>query len=186
LDLKDIETEGIYEMLYPTPVVLVTSIDKNGKPNALTIAWITPTSYDPPMVALSIRPERYSYGLIKESGEFVVNIPTVDLLKQVTTCGTISGRDIEKLKQANLTPLPARKVKPPILKECIAYLECKVVKEMETGDHILVVGSVVSAYAKQKAFLDKRYRIESIPLLLTLQDGPNLFTTPKRIISLEK
>jgi len=109
----EVEKEGIFEMLYPAPVILVTSVDGEGKPNIITLAWATPTSYDPPMVALAVRPERYSYGLIKGTGEFVVNVPTRGLLGAVMACGTTSGRTVDKFRQAGLTPSPARMVKPP-------------------------------------------------------------------------
>jgi flavin reductase (DIM6/NTAB) family NADH-FMN oxidoreductase RutF len=182
---EDVKIEGIYEMLYPTQVVLVTSVDKNGKPNVITMSWVMPTSFDPPMVAISIRPERYSYSLIKQSREFVVNIPTAKLVKEVMICGTTSGANTDKFSKTKMTPLPAKKVKPPIIKECIAHLECKIAEEMKTGTHILIVGNVLAAYAEKKAFLEKRYIVESIPLLLALQDYPHLFTTPQKIISLD-
>lgn len=178
----DIDKEGVFEMLYPALVVLVTSIEKEGKPNVLTIAWSTPTSYDPPMLAISIRPERYSYDLIDQMKEFAVNIPDRTLMKQALICGTMSGSSINKFERADLTPVSARKIKPPIIKECIAHLECKLVNKIKTGDHVLVIGQVVAAYADEDSFDVKRYAIERVQPLLHLQDGPHIFTTATEII----
>jgi len=178
----EVEKEGIFEMLYPAPVILVTSVDGEGRPNIITLAWAMPTSYDPPMVALAVRPERYSYGLIKEAGEFVVNVPTRGLLGAVMACGTTSGRTVDKFRQAGLTPSPAKRVKPPIIEECIAHLECRLVDEVPTGSHRLLIGLVVAAYADEKAFTGLRYNVETTQLLLALQDGPHTFTTPRGIV----
>jgi len=179
----DIGQEGIFELLYPALVVLVTSIGKEKKPNVLTIAWSTPTSFDPPMVAISISPERYSYNLIDQTKEFAINIPDRTLMKQILICGTISGRDADKFKRSKLTPTRSRKIKPPIIKECIAHLECKTVDKIKTGDHFLIVGEVVAAYADEGSFDRKRYAIEHIQPLLHLQDGPHVFTVPSELIS---
>jgi len=130
--------------LFPVPVVLVTCIDKKGRPNIITLAWAGVVCSEPPMVSISIRPQRYSYGLIKEEKEFTVNIPTVEIMKQADTCGIISGRDADKFKLTKLTPEPAKNVKPPLIKECPVNLECKVRNTMMLGTHEVFLAEVVA------------------------------------------
>lgn len=98
-----------YRFLHPMHTVLVTSVGKEGKPNIITLAWVMPTSNDPPLVAISVSPKRYSEKLIRESGEFIINIPTAKLLSQTIACGSISGRDYDKFKETSLTAVQAKK-----------------------------------------------------------------------------
>lgn len=142
-------------LLHPRHVVLVTCCSRSGRANAITLAWSMPTSFRPPMVAISVAPERYSHGLIEETGEFVINVPTLELLSKVYLIGTRSGREADKFKEAGLTARPAKRVRPPIIEECIAHLECAVVHRLTTGDHTLFVGEVVAAYADEAAFKEK-------------------------------
>jgi len=151
-------------LLHPMHTVLVSCVGKRGKPNIITLAWAMPTSIDPPLVAVSIRPERYSYALIEKRKEFVVNIPTMEILKETLFCGRRSGRDYDKFKETGLTPLPARKVKPPIIKECVAHLECKLHSQFITGDHTIFVGEIIEAYADKEAFTDK-YNLEKARMI---------------------
>ncbi|MEM4699566.1 MAG: flavin reductase family protein [Candidatus Nezhaarchaeales archaeon] len=139
-------------LLHPRHVVLVTCCGRDGRANVVTLAWSMPTSFKPPMVAISIAPERFSHRLIEETGEFVVNVPTVELLSKVYLAGTRSGRDVDKFKEAGLTPRPAKRVRAPIIDECVAHLECVVASRLTTGDHTLFVGEVVAAYADEGAF----------------------------------
>lgn len=162
-------------LLHPRSVVIVTCAGKYGRVNAITLAWTTPTSFNPPMVALSIAPQRYSHRLIEETGEFVVNVPTVELMDQAYLIGSKSGRDVDKLKLAGLTLLPAKTVKPPIIKECVAHLECKTVTKVVTGDHDLFVGRVLAAYADEGVFEDRLLNPAKAKTLLHY--GLDRFTT---------
>lgn len=144
-----VDLSSAYRLLHPRHTVLVSCIDRAGKSNIITLAWTMPVSITPPMVAISIAPQRYSHELIQETGEFVVNVPTMEILKETFFCGRKSGRKIEKFREANLTPLPARKVKPPIIEECVAHLECKVSQRMTTGDHTVFIGEVLEAYSNE-------------------------------------
>ncbi|PCN50143.1 hypothetical protein B6U99_06060 [Candidatus Geothermarchaeota archaeon ex4572_27] len=139
-------------LLHPRHVVIVTCCDREGRANAITLAWTMPTSFSPPMVAISVGPQRYSHRLIEETGEFVVNVPPVDLLRQAYEIGSKSGRSVDKFKLTGLTPGRAKVVRPPIIEECIAHLECRVVDKLTTGDHTLFIGEVVAAYADEEAF----------------------------------
>jgi flavin reductase (DIM6/NTAB) family NADH-FMN oxidoreductase RutF len=154
--------------------VLVSCVSKTGRPNIITLAWTMPTSINPPLVAISIAPRRYSHALIEEMREFVVNIPTMDILKETLFCGRRSGKDYDKFKETRLTPLPARKVKPPIIKECIAHLECKLHSQFTTGDHTIFVGEIVEAYADKEDFTDK-YNLKNARMIFHL--GEDEFAT---------
>jgi len=161
-------------LLHPYNSCLITSKSKNGKLNIMTVAWIMPVSADPPLLAMSIRPERYSYSLILESGEFVVNIPTFDLAEQVLFCGRRSGREHNKFKVTSLHSRKALKVRAPAIKECVGHLECKVVGTSEAGDHTLIIGRIIEAYATEGHF-DQIYNIKKHRPCLHL--GKNYFTT---------
>ncbi len=132
--------------------VMVSCVGKAGKPNATTMAWAMPTSHNPPLIAISLAPTRHSHSLIEESGEFVVNIPTLELLQAVYACGSLTGRSFDKFKKANLTAMPAKKVKAPAIRECIAHLECEVEDKLTTGDHTIFVGKILEAYADMGVF----------------------------------
>ncbi|MDH5754501.1 MAG: flavin reductase family protein [Candidatus Bathyarchaeota archaeon] len=163
-----------YRLLHPMHTVLVSCAGKTGKPNIITLAWAIPTSINPPLVAVSIAPRRHSHSLIEETKEFVVNIPTMNILKETLFCGRVSSRDHDKFKEAGLTPLPAKKVKPPIIKECVAHLECKLHDRFTTGDHTIFVGEIVEAYADKNAFTEG-YNLEKAKMIFHL--GGNEFAT---------
>ena len=151
----DVNSNYAYRLLHPMHTVLVSCIGKTGKANVTTIAWAMPASNNPPLIAISISPQRHSHTLIKESEEFVVNIPTLELLQSVYACGSFSGRSFDKFKKADLTPIPARRVKAPAIKECIAHLECTLENQLTTGDHTVFVGKVVAAYANSGIFTER-------------------------------
>lgn len=161
-------------LLHPYNATLVTCIGKDGKPNIIAIAWIIPVSINPPYLVMSIRPTRHSYKLIMETGEFVVNISPYKLVSKVIFCGRKSGRDYDKFKETGLTPMKAKKVSPPIIAECIAHIECKVAKTIEAGDHNLIIGEVLTAYASKEHF-EKHYKLDKYNPLLHIRG--NLFTT---------
>ena len=147
-----VDFDFAYRLLHPRHTVLVTCSDKTGRANIITLAWSMPTSFDPPMVAISIAPKRLSHKMIEATGEFVVNVPTMKIVKETLFCGRVSGRRRDKFKETHLTPLPAEKVCSPIIKECVAHLECKLVQKTVTGDHTLFIGKVLSAYVNKGVF----------------------------------
>jgi flavin reductase (DIM6/NTAB) family NADH-FMN oxidoreductase RutF len=151
IELKDLRT--IFRKLKPERVLLVTSIDEKGKPNVMTIEWFMRTSFEPPLVAISIGKTRYTHGLIKNSKEFVVAFPNSKMRKEVLYCGTHSGRDVDKFKETGLKIRKARVVRAPLIEGCILNLECKVINQLETGDHTIFVGEVVAAYYEEGEIL---------------------------------
>jgi flavin reductase (DIM6/NTAB) family NADH-FMN oxidoreductase RutF len=161
-----------YRLLHPMHTVLVSCVGKAGKPNVTTLAWAMPTSINPPLLAISLAPTRHSHLLIEESGEFVVNIPTLEILQGVYACGSLTGRSFDKFKKANLTPIPAKKVKAPAIRECIAHLECSVDSKFTTGDHTVYVGKILEAYADMGVFTES-YDLKKTRMLYHL--GGNNF-----------
>lgn len=145
--------------LFPCPVVLVTCADSEGKPNIITLAWVGVVCSNPPMLGLGVQPRRYSFKLLEGSGEFVVNIPTKDLVKEVDFCGTVSGKDVDKFSQTGLTPEPAEKVKSPLIKECPVNIECLVKKKIPLGIHHLFLGEIVQVHVDQE-ILNEKGRID--------------------------
>lgn len=136
------------EALYPVPVVLVSCIDKaSKKTNIITLAWCGVVCSKPPMLGISIRPSRLSHRLIKETKDFVVNIPSVNILKEADLCGVISGKDTDKFQACSFTALASSKVKSPIIKECPVNIECVLKNVIKLGTHDLFLGEVVALHA---------------------------------------
>lgn len=144
-------------MLYPLPAVLVSVADKEGKQNIFTVAWTGTVCSDPAMVFISVRPERYSYHMIKETGEFVINLTTEKLVKATDYCGVKSGRDVDKFKEMKLTPIPADKVKAPLLKESPVNIECKVKEVIPLGTHDMFLAEVAAIHADEE-YMDETGR----------------------------
>src|SRR3990172_8550639 len=143
--------------LYPTPAVLVSSMDQEGRPNIIAIAWAGVACSQPPMIGIGVNKLRYSHALIRDRGEFVVNVPSASLLEAVDRCGTLSGRDVTKFEAASLTPAPATEVKVPLIAECPVNLECKVRHQLGLGTHDLFLGEywTLKARVAQSGFTRK-------------------------------
>jgi len=138
--------------LAPLPAALVTCQDKESRPNIITLAWTGIVCSDPPMAGISIRPSRYSHGLIRNSGEFALNIPPADLVMKVDLCGTLSGRDVDKFAVTGLTPLPAREISTPLIGECGVNIECRVTEVVPLGVHDLFLGEILATHIDEEAF----------------------------------
>lgn len=133
----------------PLPYALVTSIDKNGQPNAMGIAWTTRTSFTPFLIMISIDHQRYSHEGIQMHKEFVLNYPNEDQADAAWICGTKSGRDGDKIKLAGLKLVNSQAVEVPTIDGVTVAFECKVVDQFETGDHTVFVGEVVGMSGNQ-------------------------------------
>lgn len=142
-------------MLYPLPVVLVSCQGKEEKPNLITVAWAGTICSNPPMVSISVRPERYSYHMIKESGEFVINLTTEELLRATDYCGVVSGSKVDKFKEMKLTPSPSIEVKTPGIAESPVNIECKVKEVKPLGTHDMFIAEVVAVRADEK-YMDEK------------------------------
>ena len=139
-------------MLYPLPPVMVTC-GTTEKPNVLTVAWTGIINSQPPKTYVSIRPERYSHGLICESGELTINLPTKELVRAVDFCGVRSGRDTDKFAKCSLTAVPASEVSSPIIDECPVALECTVFDRVSYGSHDMFLCDIVAVDADDKFIL---------------------------------
>lgn len=146
-------------MLNPVPVVMVSCADNEGKPNIITLAWAGTINSDPPMVSISVRKPRYSHDLIKEKGEFVINLPNRKLTFATDYCGVKSGRDINKFEAMNLTAEKASIVSVPIIKECPVNLECVVKQVIELGSHDMFLAEVVATNVDE-ALLDENGKLD--------------------------
>ncbi|MDD5428850.1 MAG: flavin reductase family protein [Candidatus Omnitrophica bacterium] len=145
------------EGLFPVPVVLVSSIDKTtGAANIITIAWCGVICSNPPMLSVSIRPSRHSHRLIKDAGDFVVNIPDSAMLKKVDLCGIRSGKDTDKFKECAFTRAPSVKVASPAIKECPVNIECKLKEIISLGTHDMFIGEVILIHADNNILTPKR------------------------------
>jgi len=136
------------EALYPIPVVLVSCLDKDSKKtNVITIAWCGVVCSNPPLISISIRPSRYSHKLILETKDFVVNIPSTDILKGSDFCGIHSGRDLDKLEACSFTTAPSSKVSSPLINECPVNIECSLKEVIKLGSHDMFIGKVLCVHA---------------------------------------
>lgn len=146
-------------MLYPVPAVMVSAADKEGQTNIITVAWTGTVCSDPPMLYISVRPERYTYHMIKETGEFVVNLTTKSLAKATDYCGVRSGKDVDKWREMHLTPVKAQKVSAPLIDECPVNIECRVVEIKELGSHHMFLAEVV-AVDVEEAYMNDHGKFE--------------------------
>ena len=146
-------------MLYPLPVVLVSAASASGEKNVFTVAWTGTICSDPAMVSISVRPQRYSYQMIRETGEFVINLTTEKLAFATDYCGVKSGRDIDKWKEMHLTPVPAQTVGAPLIAESPVNIECKVTSVQELGSHDMFLANVTAVHADE-AYLDENGKFD--------------------------
>jgi flavin reductase (DIM6/NTAB) family NADH-FMN oxidoreductase RutF len=154
--------------LRPVPVVLV-SCGHGEQANIITIAWTGIVCSNPPQVGISVQPVRHSHGLIRETGEFVVNIPGVGLLDEMEYCGFVSGRDSDKFACQGLSPAPGSAVQTSIIVECPINIECRLAHTLPLGSHDLFVGEVVAVQLSEEV-VDERGRVDTSKL------NPILFT----------
>ena len=152
---KDIWRAG--NMLYPLPAVMVSCCDKLGNNNIITVAWTGTICSDPAMVSISVRPERHSYQMIKETGEFVINLTTEELCYATDYCGVKSGRDVDKFKEMKLTPQKGEFVCAPIIGEAPVSIECRVEQILPLGSHDMFIARVLAVHA-DKRYMDEKGR----------------------------
>lgn len=145
-------------MVYPVPAVIISCGDRTGRINLFTVAWTGNICTNPPMVYISVRPSRFSYELIEDSGEFVINLTTEALAKAADYCGVRSGRDEDKWKACGLTPEPAKELSfAPLIKESPVNIECRVKNHMDLGSHRMYIADVLNVHADE-AYLDESGR----------------------------
>ena len=135
----------------PEEIVMVVSQGSNGPANIMVAGWFMPAGGDPDSLAVAIAKERYTHKLIMETKQFVIAFPGENLEKEMIFCGTKSGRDFDKFKETKLTARPSKKVKPPLIDECIINFECEMTHAVEVGTHTIFVGKIVNAWEHENA-----------------------------------
>ncbi len=165
--------------LYPLPAVMVTSGDME-KSNIMTVAWTGIMNTNPAMVYISVRPERYSYNLIKESGEFVINLTNEELAFATDWCGVRSGEKYDKFKEMGLTKEKANHVKCPLIKESPVSVECKVKEIKELGSHHMFIAEVLSIDADDK-YIDENGAFDISKCDLIAYANGGYYTLDKKI-----
>lgn len=154
-----IKAESFYEILSPRCTVLVSTIDREGRPNAAPFSFVTPVSSDPPLVLFAAAPRRHTLANVRETGEFVLNLVPEGLLDQLWVCSKAFPKGVSEIKESGLAERKSAMVKPPGIAECIGWIECRMEFEKEAGDHILVVGKVVHAECPDEVFRNNRFDI---------------------------
>lgn len=168
-------------MLYPLPAVMVSCADVSGASDIVTVAWTGTICTNPPMLYVSIRPERASYQLIRESGEFVVNLTTRRLQRACDWCGVRSGRDYDKWAECGLTPAPAAKLElAPVIAESPVNIECKVTEVKELGSHHMFLASV-EAVQVDESLVDARGLLDLARAGLTAYSHGEYFELGQRL-----
>lgn len=138
------------EFMWPMRHFLITCGDAAGEHNIIAVSFCMPVSRRPPLIACAVGKDAYSNSLIERTGEFAVNVPTADMEPHVYYCGLHSGSQVDKFRETGLTPLAARALSAPLISECVAHMECRVVLKVQTGDKNLFVGEVIEAYANEE------------------------------------
>lgn len=149
--MKQVEVTKALDRKFPEPVVIVISCDRKGTPNIMPVGWNTQVSVHPPM-AIAINKEDYTHQLILQSRQFVVIFPSKAQKEAVRYSGSHSGKEVNKFHYCGLEKIPAQKVGPPLIKDCVAALECKLVNFMESGDHTIFVGMIVAAHISERHY----------------------------------
>jgi flavin reductase (DIM6/NTAB) family NADH-FMN oxidoreductase RutF len=142
-------------LLFPTPVVLVTCVDEAGKSNIITLAWVGVVNSEPPMIGISIRPGRYSHACVRRSKEFVVNLPSEEMVRKVDACGVLSGKETDKFASMEWNEISAHRVKAPLIDECPVQMECEVKEILSLGSHDLFLAEVVALHVKEEVQNEK-------------------------------
>jgi len=149
MTMKELPLAKVYQLLEPGPVVLLTTVDK-GRTNVMTMSWLTMVDFEPPLIACVVGEADYSFAALRKTKQCVIALPSVELAEKAVAIGNCSGRDVDKFVKFGLTPLPAARIKPPLIGECFANLECKVVDTRLVSKYDLFILEVVQAWIDPK------------------------------------
>lgn len=167
-------------MLYPLPAVMVSCALAGERPNIITVAWTGTVCSSPAMVSISVRPERHSYHIIRESGEFVINLTTEELVRAADYCGVRSGRDEDKFEEMRLTPLKASRVAAPLIGESPVNIECRVEQVLGLGSHHMFLASVL-AVDVDESWMNEKGKLELNKAGLAVYSHGEYFALGKRL-----
>jgi flavin reductase (DIM6/NTAB) family NADH-FMN oxidoreductase RutF len=177
---KTIPLEKAHLLINHGPIAMITCFDGK-KGNIMTVAWTTPINSEPPLVGVVIGEQAYSYSVIKKTREFAVNIPSAKLLRKAVQCGNSSGKEVDKFRKFGLTELLGEKIKAPLIKECIAHLECRVYSMHKFADATLFVGRVQLALVEEGLF-DTYLRVDKVKGRTLHHLGGSNFAVPGKIL----
>ncbi|MEM0372781.1 MAG: flavin reductase family protein [archaeon] len=171
------EPKTYYKLLSPRPTVLVTTMDLKGRADVSPFSFVSPVSFDPPLLMIAVGLNKHSYWNITQKKEFVVNIPTEKMLDKVWIAGEKWDQELSKIERAGLKTAKAEKVGPPLLAECVANFECYVEDAKKVGDHVIIIGRVVKIHVNPE-FLDEEGRLRVDLVRPPLHVSENVFAFP--------
>jgi flavin reductase (DIM6/NTAB) family NADH-FMN oxidoreductase RutF len=179
-----LEPRNFYKALAPRPVVLVSTSDGSGRVNAAPFSFVMPVSMDPPLVAFSAAHERDTLANIRETREFVINIPPEEILEKLWDCAKKFPRGTDELEHSGLGEVPSKNVSPPRVKECVAWLECKLIDEFEAGDHVIILAEVLTAEVMDN-IMDEKGNIDIYSVNVLMHLGGSEFAVPRRMVGVD-
>lgn len=144
--MKEIDKHQAFELASPYPYTLAVTLDKRDRPNIIGLSWWMFTSWKPLMIAISISHQRYTHECLEHNKEFVLCFPSEDQAKDAWVCGTKSGKDVDKFQKTGFKPVKSKSVKPPMIEGSTAAYECRVINQLETGDHTVFMAEVVGIH----------------------------------------
>lgn len=171
------EIKNYYKVLAPRPTVLVTTMDSKGREDVSPFSFVSPVSFDPPLLMLSIGTNKHSYWNIIQRKEFVINIPTEKMLDKIWVAGEKWDPEISKIERAGFKTKKSEKVGPPILADCVASMECYVEESKKVGDHVIIIGRVVKIHVNEE-YIDEEERLKADIARNPLHISDNLFAFP--------
>lgn len=166
MSFKEIDNGNAYRILAPRPTIIVSTVNNKGEVNAAPFSFTMPVSMDPPLIAFASVRTHHTYKNIKETGEFVVNIPNEDILKELWITAEKFPQNINEIEKANLTSKPSKMVSPPKIDECIASIECKVQWIKRAGDHDIIVGESLHVEIQENILKDGLLDVEKVKPIL--------------------
>ncbi len=168
----------------PRLTLLVSTCDKDGNPNAAPFSFVMPVSMEPPLAAIASAHKRHTLANIRETGQFVLNLPTEDIINQLHVCSDPFDKGVNEIEEAGLTEVKSALVRPPRVAECVAWFECELEWEKEAGDHVVVIGKIVKAEAKDEFMKDGSFDLAAARPLLHVT-GTN-FALAERFIHVHR
>jgi len=147
--VKEIPISTAFSKFKPENVVFVISVDKNNKPSGMVAGWNMKCSFDPPLFAVSLQKVGHTHKLIRESKEFVIAVPNKELEKELLFFGTTSGKEVDKFKETGIKTEKAKYIKSPLIKDATINFECKLEREVDSGDHIIFIGRALASYINE-------------------------------------
>lgn len=171
------DIRNFYKLMVPRLTVLVTTMDKNGRADVAPFSFVSPISFDPPLLMVAVGTNKHSYQNIIQKKEFVVNIPTEKMIEKIWIAGEPWSAEASKIERAGLQTEKSEKVGPPRLKECVANIECYLEEAKKAGDHVLVIGKVIEINVNEE-YLDDEGRLKVDLVRPPLHVGDRLFAFP--------